>query len=64
LPEDKKDMEYIQQYFNKNLQETIKTPDIEKLIKDDTIAPNTIEKVGNKIKIHRSDYREIDNRRS
>lgn len=63
LPKDKEDIEAIQQYFKKHLEETIQSPSKENFIKDYTTPLHTIEKAGNKIKINPNDYIEIERRK-
>ena len=62
LPKEKDDMEHIQEYFKKNLEKTIESPNMDKLIKSWDILKHTIEKTGEKIKIHTDDYVQIENR--
>lgn len=63
LPEDKEEIEYIQRYFKKHLEETIPSPNKDDIIKEYGIPLHTIERAGNKVKMNPSDYIEIERRK-
>lgn len=63
LPEDNIDIQHIQNYFTKNIETTIDSPNMNKLTKDYEIPLHTIKKEGKNIKIHPRDYIEIERRK-
>lgn len=63
LPKEREDIENIQNYFKKQLKETIVSPNKEILIKDYTTPLHTIEKSWKNIKTHPQDYLEIERRK-
>ncbi|MEI6672691.1 MAG: hypothetical protein WCL02_05155 [bacterium] len=63
LPEDREQIKNIQDFFKKKLNETIPSLNIQQLTKDHTIPIHSIEKVEDKIKLHPSDYVEIERRK-
>jgi len=62
LPEDNKSIQYIQEYFKKNMKDTISSPDIEKIIINNTIKWSALKKKWNNIYVNTNEYREIKNR--
>lgn len=60
LPEDKKQIEIIQSYFTKNIDESISSPSMEMIVKDWWVQRNSLEKIDDKIKMNTHDYLEIE----